>query len=129
MKLQTGMRVDAELWGAYRKLCSSEKQRPSHPVEEFLRLAVDNDSTMGLLGMMRETARSRVEGCNAHARVLLDWYTHNKFWIKSRDEDLSVEELLLEDLKMVADANLRSQIEEAFISRQRRICEEEDKKL
>ena len=78
--MQTGVRVDSELWHAYRLLCRREKLRPSKAIEEFLRVMVDADSVMSVLGLMREAARSRVEGLEAYARVLLDWYTHGKFW-------------------------------------------------
>jgi hypothetical protein len=111
------MRVDAEIWGAYRKLCSREKLRPSRPIEEFLRLMVDSDSVSSLLIMMRETAKSRVDGYHAYARVLLDWYTHGKFWMKVQDEDVSVEGMLLDALKLVVDADLRRRIEEALIAK------------
>jgi hypothetical protein len=114
------MRVDAEVWGAYKKLCSREKVRPYRPIEEFLRLVVDSDSVLSLLSLMRESAKSRVDGYNAHARVLLDWYTHGKFWTKVQDEDVSVEGMLLDALKLVTDADLRRRIEEALIDNQRR---------
>lgn len=69
---------------------------------------------------MREAAKARVEGHEAYARVLLDWYTHGKLWVHGLGEDeVSVETLLLEALKTVVDADLRRQIEEALIARQR----------
>jgi len=120
MKRQTGVRVEAEVWGAYRAICSREKLRPSIPIEEFLRLVLENDSASSLLSMMRGVAKARAEGFEAYARVLLDWYTHEKFWFHVEgDEDTSVEGLLLEALKLVADPQLRRQIEEALIANQR----------
>ena len=104
------MRIDAEVWVAYRKLCSREKLRPYRPIEEFLRLVVDSDSASSLLTMMRETAKSRVDGYHAYARVLLDWYTHGKFWMNVQDEETSVEGMLLDALKLVTDADLRRRI-------------------
>lgn len=121
MKQQTGVRVDAEVWRAYRELCSREKLRPSRPIEEFLRLVLENDSASSLLGWMRGVTKARAEGFDAYARVLLGWYTHEKYWISSGDDDVSVETLLLDSLKMVADSNLRRQIEEILIAKQRRI--------
>jgi hypothetical protein len=121
MKLQTGVRVDAEVWRSYRMLCRREKLRASQPIEEFLRLVVENDSAQSLLNMMREAAKSRVDGFQAYARVLLDWYTHGKFWFHVAGEETSVEGLLLDALKMVADPNLRKRIEEALVAHQRRI--------
>ena len=119
MRVQTGVRVDAEVWRAYRLVCRREKLRPCRPIDEFLRLVVDSDSALSLLSMMREAAKTRVDGYEAYARVLLDWYTHGKFWIHvSNDDEVSVETLLLEALKMVADADLRRRIEEALVSRQ-----------
>jgi hypothetical protein len=41
MKKQTGVRVEAELWEAYRELCRRQRLRPSQPIEDFLRLVVD----------------------------------------------------------------------------------------
>jgi hypothetical protein len=120
MKQQTGVRVDAEVWRAYRALCSREKLRPALPIEEFLRLVLENDSALSLLRLMRGAAKARAEGFEAYARVLLDWYTHGKLWIDSLDgEEVSVETLLLDALKTVVDADLRRQIEEALVVRQR----------
>jgi hypothetical protein len=116
MKLQTGVRVDAEVWRVYRTICTREKLRPSQPIEKLLKLVVDNDSAQSLATMMRETAKTRVNGLEAYARVLLDWYTHRKFWIHGLNDELSVESLLLEALKMVADPDLRRRIEEALVA-------------
>jgi hypothetical protein len=125
MKVQTGVRIDSEVWRAYRRLCARDKIRPSLPIEEFLRLVVTNDSAISLLSVIREATKSRVDGFDAYARVLLDWYTHGKFWISSlhREDDEPIETLLLDALKMVADPDLRRKIEEALISDQRRIIE------
>lgn len=121
MKLQTGVRVDAEVWRAYRVVCGREKLRPSQPIEDFLRLVIDSDSGLHVLRMMGEVAKSRTEGFDAYARVLLDWYDHGKFWFRVLDEEASVEGLLLEALKVVADSDLRRRIEEALVARQREI--------
>ena len=122
MKLQTGVRVEADVWQAYKSVCSREKLLPSRPIEDFLRLVVDGDSALGLLSLMREAAKFRVDGHEAYVRVLLDWYLNGKFWINpSDDNEVSVESLLLEGLKIVEDADLRRQIEEALIAHQRGI--------
>jgi hypothetical protein len=92
-------------------------------VEEFLRLVVDSDSALGLLSLMREAARSRVDGVEAYARVLIDWYTHGKFWTHVAGDEVSVESLLLEALKTVADLDLRRRIEAALITHQREVSE------
>ena len=121
MKRQTGVRVEAEVWGAYRAVCTREKLRPSLPIEEFLRLVLENDSASSLLSMMRGMAKARAEGFEAYARVLLDWYTHEKFWFQvGEDEEASVEALLLDSLKVVADSELRRRIEEALVAQQRK---------
>ena len=121
MKLQTGVRFDAELWRCYRLLCGREKLRPSQPIEDFLKLVVGSDSAMSVLSLMREAAKAQVEGCEAYARVLLDWYTHGKVWIRGAgDEMLSVETQLLDALKVVADPDLRGRIEAALIETQRK---------
>ncbi len=120
MKQQTGIRVDAEVWRAYRALCSREKLRPSLPIEEFLRLVLENDSASSLLSMMRGVAKTRAEGFEAYARVLLDWYTHEKFWFPVMGDEAPVEPLLLDALKVVTDPELRRRIEEALVAQQRR---------
>jgi hypothetical protein len=125
MKKQTGIRVESELWEAYRELCRRQKLRPSQPIKDFLRLAVNEHSAVSLLRLMREAAKTRVKGHEAYTRVLLDWYIHSKFWIKgSGEEDVSVETLLLDALKTISDPELRGQIEEALTTRQRRIYRE-----
>jgi hypothetical protein len=118
VKLQTGIRVDVGLWRAYREVCGREKVRPGEPVEAFLGLVVDTGSAVGVLRLTRETASARVGGWEAYARVLLDWYSHRKLWVHGPgDEELSVEALLLDCLKMVADRDLRRRIEDALTAR------------
>ena len=127
MKRQTGVRVEAELWAAYRELCGRQRLRLSQPIEDFLRLVVDEGSAVGLLRLMREAVRARVEGHEAYARVLLDWYMHDKYWVKgSGEEYLSVEALLLDALKTIEDPELRGRIEEALMEGQRRIYREKE---
>ena len=75
MRLQTGLRVDANLWGAYREVCRREGVRPYQPIEEFLKSAVENNSTAALVHIVQEAAKFRAEGYNAYARVVLEWYT------------------------------------------------------
>jgi hypothetical protein len=128
MKVQTGVRIESDVWSAYKAVCGREKLRPSRPIEDFLRLVVDNDSALSVLSMMREAAKTRVDGFEAYARVLLDWYLHRKFWLTLRtsgdeDEDVPVETLLLDALKVVVDPDLRGRIEEALIAFQRGISE------
>jgi hypothetical protein len=126
VKRQTGVRVEAELWEAYRELCRRQKLRPSQLIEDFLRLVVDEGSAVSLLRLMREAVKGRVKGHEAYARVLLDWYTHGKLWVRGIGEDeVSVETLLLDALKTVAGSDLRGQIEEALTERQRKIYREE----
>jgi hypothetical protein len=57
MKMQTGMRVEVEVWRLYRALCSQDRLRPSVPVEEFLKLFVENDSALGFLTLVRGLLR------------------------------------------------------------------------
>jgi hypothetical protein len=119
MKMQIGVRVESEVWRAYRALCGRERLRPSVPVEEFLRLVLENGSALGLLAVMRVPAKERAECVNAQARVLLDWYTHEKYFFNAMGEDYApVEGSLLEALKAVTDSNLRRLIEEALIAKQ-----------
>jgi hypothetical protein len=92
MKRQTGARVEAELWQAYRLVCGREKLRSARPIEEFFRLVVDDDSALKALVAMREAAKLRVDGNEAYARVLLDLYICGKFWFSVGDVDeVSVE--------------------------------------
>ncbi len=118
VRRQTGV-CGADVWQAYREVCGREKLRPSRPIEDFLRIVVDSESALGTLSMMREAARSKFEGFQAYAQVLLYYYMHGKFWIRDRDDEVSVEFLLLDALKTVADKDLRAQIEHALTERQR----------
>jgi hypothetical protein len=114
-----GMRVETEVWRAYRALCGREHLRPSLPVEEFLKIVLENGSASGFLGVLRGAAKARVEGVDAYANVLLDWYMHGKCFFHAVGEDeASVEGLLLEALKAVTDSEMRRRIEEALITKQ-----------
>jgi hypothetical protein len=115
MKQQANLRIEAEVWQAYGVLCGRDRLRPHVPVEEFLRVVVDNGSALNVLNMMRGLRKTGVEGFEAYARVLLDWYEHGKyFFVVSGNERASVEGLLLNLLKNVGDPGLRGRIEEAL---------------
>jgi hypothetical protein len=120
MKVQTGIRIETELWQNYRELCRRQNQLPSRPIEDFLELTLENNSALGTLNLLREASKTQINGLEAYARVLLDWYTHDKFWIPTIGEEESVEFLLLEALKTVTDRELAQQIEQALIAEQHR---------
>ena len=118
MKMQTGIRFDAELWQVYRTLCSQEHQRPSAPIEELLKLIVENGSPRTFLAAAKAAAKTQTEGTNAFARVLLNWYTHGKrFYHAPGNDEAPVEGQLLDALKTVTDSELRRQIEEALTTK------------
>ena len=126
VKKQTGIWIDNKIWEQYRRLCSDEKLRPAEAIEEFLKLVLRTGSPSTVLDMMKAMEKSRVEGIEAYARMLLDWYTHEKFWIDIEDEkQRSTEQLLLETIKNVQDPQLRRQIEEALVAEGRREQEED----
>lgn len=112
------MWIDAQVWEAYRGLCSREKLRPSEPIEEYLRVILQNGSALTVLSMIQGMAKARSEGVEAYARVLLNWYKNKKYWIRAPDDnDASVETTLLQALKEVADPQLRKEIQEALMIR------------
>jgi hypothetical protein len=118
MKVQTGIRIEAEVWQAYKALCSGEHLRPSMPIEEFLKTAVDSQSILKILGFLRTASKSQAEGINANARVLLNWHKQGKHFFHAPGQDDSpVEGLLLEALKTVTDSELRQQIEQTLIAK------------
>jgi hypothetical protein len=113
------MRLEPEVWQAYRELCSQERLRPSRPVEEFLKLVLEKSSATGFLAIGRGAAKAQAEGVNAYARVHLDWYRHGKrFLYVMGENEAPVEGQLLEALKVVTDSELRQRIEEALIAKQ-----------
>ena len=121
MKKQTGVWVDAQVWGAYRGICGREKLRPSEPLEEFLRLVLRTGSALSALNMMQGMAEARLQGLESYARVLLNWHNNGKQWVQVSDENnVPVETMLLHALTDVAAPQLRRDIEEALMMRPRR---------
>jgi hypothetical protein len=109
------VRIEVEVWRAYREFCRREKLSPYVAVEEFLKVAVENGSASNVLNMMRVFAKTRAEGFEAYARVLLGWYQRGKYFFPvSGSERVSVEGLLLNALKDVREPDLRGRIEEAL---------------
>lgn len=114
-----GVWVDAEVWRGYRSLCSREKLRPSRPIEEFLRFILRDGSAVTVLNMMQGWGKS--EGLEAYARVLLNWYTHDRLFFPVTDEEEApVEPMLLQALRDVKDPHLRREIEEALVIKPRK---------
>ena len=94
--------------------------RPSVPIEEFLKLVLENDSAEGFLTLMQGAAKANGEGLEAYSRVLLMWYLAGKRYFNSaRKDEESIEGLLLEALKMVSNSELRKRIEQALTAAQR----------
>jgi len=123
------MWVDAQVWGAYRILCSREKLRPSEPLEEFLKLVLRTGSALSVLNMMQGMAKARLQGLEAYARVLLNWYKNGKQWVYVSDEgEAPVETMLLHALKDVADPQLRNDIQEALMMKPSKQADEKEGK-
>ena len=79
----------------------------------FLRFVVGDGSVVSVLNWLRMAGK--VEGLEAYARVLLNWYTHGERWMHVTDEDQApIEPMLLSALKEVSDPELRREIEEAL---------------
>lgn len=113
MKKQIGIWVDAAVWQVYRDSCSREKMRPAEPIEKFLGFILRGGSVISTLTWLENA--EKVEGLEAYARVLLEWYKKGKLWIDITDEDETpIEPMLLEALKCVTDPELRREIEEAL---------------
>jgi hypothetical protein len=116
MKRQTGVWIDAQVWDAYRELCDREKLRLSEPIEEYLRLVLQNGSALTVLNMMQSMAKARSGGFEDYARVLLNWHRTGQYWIHvTAENEVSVEHMLLHALKEVADPQLRKEIQETLM--------------
>lgn len=127
MKKQTGVWIDAQVWSAYRSLCSREKLRPSEPIEEYLKLILQSGSALSVLNMMQGMAKARSQGLEAYARVLLNWYKDGRQWIPvSGEGEAHVETLLLNALMDVADPQLRRTIQEALVMGPSKQADEKD---
>jgi len=87
--------------------------RPAEGIEVFLRFVVGDGSVVSVLNWLRMAGK--VEGLEAYARVLLNWYAHGQRWLHVTDEDQApIEPMLLSALKEVSDPELRREIEEAL---------------
>jgi len=127
LKKQTGVWIDAQVWGAYRGLCSREKLRPSEPLEEYLRLVLRTGSALTVLNMMQGMAKARSQGLEAYARVLLNWYRNGRQWVPVTDEnEAPVETMLLHALMDVADPQLRREVQEALMMKPRKQADKKD---
>jgi hypothetical protein len=128
MRKQTGLRMNAQVWEAFRDLCSRENLRPNEPIEEFLRLVLHNGSALTVLNAVRGMMGAIPEGFEAYARVLLNWYKNGQLWMRVTDEtEASVEPMLLHALKDVADPQLRRDIQEALMIKSRKKACNKDK--
>ena len=113
--------MDAQVWEAYRDLCNRENLRPNQPIEEFLRLVLNNGSASAILNVMQGMVKAKSEGFEAYARVLLNWYKNGQLWVRVTDEtEAPVEHMLLHALKDVADPQLREDIQETLMVRPRK---------
>jgi heterodisulfide reductase subunit C len=120
MKKQIGVTVDTQVWNGFRNVCAREKLRPSEPIEKFLRFVINNGSALTVLNMMLGIEKTRSEGFEAYARVLLNWYKNGQFWIRVTDEtEAPVEHMLLQALRDVSDPQLRRDIQETLMIKSR----------
>ena len=114
MKKQTGIWVDSQVWQAYRELCSRERLQAAEPIEKFIHFILRDGSALSVLNWLDNAGK--VEGLEAHARVLLNWYRNGKMRIDTTDEDEApIEPMLLSTLKDIADPQLREAMEEELL--------------
>jgi hypothetical protein len=116
MKKQTGIAVDALAWEAYRDLCRKERLRPGEAFEKFIQSCLDNESVSAVLNLLETMRRSRIEGLEAYARVLLHYLRKGWRFIEADGEDeVSVQAHLLDCLRSgITSVQLRLEIEEAL---------------
>jgi hypothetical protein len=117
VKRQVGVRVDVDLWGAYKGVCECERLWSNVGVEGFLRVVVDVGSVLGVLRMLRRAVRAGVEGFDDYVRVLLSWCKGGRRWVYVEGREVSVDGLLLLALKAVSDSQLRGEIREALVKK------------
>jgi hypothetical protein len=129
MKRQTGVWIDAQVWDAYRELCDREKLRLSEPIEEYLRLVLQNGSALTVLNMLQSMAKTRSGGFEAYVQVLLNWHRTGVYWIPVTGEnEVSVEHMLLNALKDVVDPQLQKEIREGLMVEPCKQAEKIDRK-
>jgi hypothetical protein len=121
MKKQIGIWISSDVWEAYKDLCSREKLRPAEPIEKFVEFVLRNGSASTVSNMMQSMAEARSEGFQSYVRVLLDKWNHDIGWIGvDNEKSVSIGYLLLNALKDVADPQLRGEVQEALMIKQRR---------
>jgi len=117
MKRQTGVRVDVEVWDAYKSVCVREELRPNEAVEGFLRVVLEDGSALGVLRMLQRAVRARVESLDDYAQVLLSWYKGGRRWVYSEGREVSVDAMLLFVLREVSDSQLRRKIRKTLTTK------------
>ena len=117
MKVQAGVRVDGEVWDAFKRLCKSEEVREGAVVEGFLNVVLECGSALSVLHMLRGAVRAGVEGFDDYARVLLNWYKGGRRWVYVEGREVAVDGALLLGLKTVSDSRLRGEIREALMKK------------
>ena len=93
--MQVGVRVDGEVWGAFKVVCESEEVREGMVVEGFLNVVLECGSALGVLRMLRRAVRAGVEGFDDYARVLLNWYKGGRRWVYLEGREVAVDGMLL----------------------------------
>ena len=98
-------RFPPDVYSSFKKVVSKSGYTVTGAFTRFMTLCIDWDELVF-------PEKTGVEGLEAKARVLLDWYKRGSFWIAfETGKNLSVENQLLELLSKVEDKNLRDEIE------------------
>jgi hypothetical protein len=118
VKVQAGVRVEGEVWGAFKVVCKSEEVREGAMVEGFLNVVLECGSALSVLHMLRRAVRAGVEGFDDYARVLLNWYRGGRRSVYMDGREVMVDGALLLALKAVSDSRLRGEIREALVEKQ-----------
>jgi hypothetical protein len=117
LKVQVGVRVDGEVWRAFKSVCKSEEIREGIVVEGFLNVVLECGSALGVLRMLRRVVRAGVEGFDDYARVLLSWYKGGRRWVYVEGRQISLDGMLLLALRAVSHSPLREEIRGALVER------------
>lgn len=117
MKVQTGIRINAETWRIYREICRTERIRPSEPIQKFISIVIQEESALSACRLLE----NRKQSTEAYVRVLLTWLRNGKRWIKTdinydgNERYISIEHLLLQALKNLKNKKLTQRVERALI--------------
>lgn len=122
MKIQTGLRLNQQIWINYKALCEKANLRPNEAIELFLTICVEKDNLNVVLNSLKSQNPSKKLALELKLKnLLLDF----EYYFRSDEKDGKTEEYYSVDSRLKCITEILPQISDPTLLNQSKTLIEE----